>query len=166
MRANDEVAAALTLTGRGRRAARRPGPRLQHLPLTFAALAAGQIDCPGPSVCSPAWAARTPTWPAPLKPRSSTGPRRRPPASCAPPLNQALLAADPPPPRRRQDEEKHARIEQLPEPGGLTGTLAWRLPVTATVAAWNRISALARQLQAAGVQAPSTSSGSTFTWPS
>jgi hypothetical protein len=68
-------------------------------------------------------------------------------------LNRALLAAGPAAAdRRRQHEEKHARIEQLPEPGGLTGMLVGRfLPVTAAVAAWNRITELARQLKAAGV---------------
>jgi len=43
-------------------------------------------------------------------------------------------------------------VEQTPEPGGLTAALTGRyLPVTASVAAWNRISDLARQLKTAGV---------------
>jgi hypothetical protein len=63
-----------------------------------------------------------------------------------------LLATDPAAAERgRQREEKFARVEQTPEPGGRTAALTGRyLPVIASVAAWNRISDLARQLKTAG----------------
>ncbi len=44
--ANDEVAAALTLTGRGAELLTDHARAIQDLPLTFAALAAGRIDMP------------------------------------------------------------------------------------------------------------------------
>ena len=67
-------------------------------------------------------------------------------------LNRDLLAADPEAAeRRRQTEEKQARVERCPEQGGVTASLSGRnLPVPATVAAWNHVTAVARGLRRSG----------------
>jgi hypothetical protein len=151
--ANDEIAAALTLTGRAAEFLIDRARALQDLPRTFTALAAGQIDMPKALVIVTGLAGQDPGLAQAIEAQvigragtQTTGQLRA-------ALNRALLTADPAAAdRRRQEEEKHARIEQLPEPGGLTATLAGRfLPVTATIAAWNRITTLARQLKTAGV---------------
>ena len=148
----DEIAAALTLTGRAAQLLTGRATEMTDLPRTFAALAAGQIDMPKALVLLTGLAGQEPELAHAVEaqvlgraPAQTTGQLR----AC---LNRALLAADPASAeRRRQREEKYARIEQTPEPGGVTATLGGRyLPVTATVAAWNRISALARQLKGAG----------------
>ena len=148
----DEIAAALTLTGRAAQLLTSRATEMTDLPRTFAALATGQIDMPKALVLLTGLAGQEPELAHAVEaqvlgraPAQTTGQLR----AC---LNRALLAADPAAAeRRRQREEKYARIEQTPEPGGVTATLGGRyLPVTATVAAWNRISALARQLKGAG----------------
>jgi hypothetical protein len=148
----EEIAAALTLTGRAAQLLTSRAAEMTDLPRTFATLAAGQIDMPRALVLLTGLAGQEPELAHAVEaqvlgraPAQTTGQLR----AC---LNRALLAADPAAAeRRRQREEKYARIEQTPEPGGVTATLGGRyLPVTATVAAWNRISALARQLKGAG----------------
>ncbi len=148
----DEIAAALTLTGRAAQLLTSRAAEMTDLPRTFATLAAGQIDMPMALVLLTGLAGQEPELAHAVEaqvlgraPAQTTGQLR----AC---LKRALLAADPAAAeRRRQREEKYARIEQTPEPGGVTATLGGRyLPVTATVAAWNRISALARQLKGAG----------------
>jgi hypothetical protein len=150
--ATDEISAALTLTGRAAQLLTGRAIEITGLPLTFAALADGQIDMPKALVLLTGLAGQelelARTIEAEVIDRAAaqtTGQLR---AS----LNRALLAADPAAAeRRRQREEKFARVEQTPEPGGLTAALTGRyLPVTASVAAWNRISELARQLKIAG----------------
>ncbi len=147
-----EIAAALTLTGRAAQLLTSRAAEMTDLPLTFAALAAGQIDMPKALVLLTGLAGQERALAHAVEaqvlgqaPAQTTGQLR----AC---LNRALLSADPAAAeRRRQREEKYARIEQTPEPGGVTATLGGRyLPVTATVAAWNRISALARRLKGAG----------------
>ena len=150
--ATDEIAAALTLTGRAAQLLTGRATEITGLPLTFAALADGQIDMPKALVLLTGLAGQEPelarTIEAEVIDRAAaqtTGQLR---AS----LNRALLATDPAAAERgRQREEKFARVEQTPEPGGLTAALTGRyLPVIASVAAWNRISDLARQLKTAG----------------
>jgi len=150
--ATDEIAAALTLTGRAAQLLTGRAIEIASLPLTFAALADGQIDMPKALVLLTGLAGQEPELARAIEAEvidraaaQTTGQLR---AS----VNRALLAADPAAAeRRRQREEKFARVEQTPEPGGLTAALTGRyLPVTASVAAWNRISDLARQLKTAG----------------
>lgn len=150
--ADVELAAALTLTTRGTQLLMDRAAMMRGLPATATALAAGWIDWPkalvfinGLSGQDPALARSIETQLIGRAPRQTTGQLRT-------ALNRALLAADPAAAeRRRQDEERHARIERGPEPGGVTALLAGRcLPVTDTVAAWNRIDAMARQLRASG----------------
>jgi hypothetical protein len=150
--ATDEIAAALTLTSRAAQALSERAISLRELPATQAALAAGRIDMPRALVLlnslagqDPALARAVETQVIDQAPAQTTGQLR---AS----VNRALLAADPDAAeKRRKTEEQHARIEQLPEPGGCTASLTGRfLPVAATVNAWNRLTALARALRSSG----------------
>jgi hypothetical protein len=152
--ADVELAAALTLTTRGTQLLMDRAAMLHELPATATVLAAGRIDWPkalvlinGLSGQDPDLARRIETQVIGRAPQQTTGQLRA-------ALNQALLAADPAAAeRRRQAEERHARIERGPEPGGVTALLAGRcLPVTDTVMAWNRITAMARQLRLAGAE--------------
>ncbi|HEY4462564.1 MAG TPA: hypothetical protein VGN41_07835 [Streptosporangiaceae bacterium] len=154
--ANDEVAAALTLTGRAAELLVDEARAMQDLPRTFAALAAGRIDMRKALVLVVGLGGQDPELARAVEAEVIDRAETQTTGQLRAALTRALLAADPAAAeRRRQNEEKHARIEQLPEPGGVTGTLAGRfLPVTAAVAAWNRITALARQLKTAG--APGT----------
>lgn len=150
--ADAEVAAALTLTGRAAQMLTDRAVSLQELPRTLVALATGQIDMAKVLVMLTGLAGQDPDLARTVEaqvidqaPAQTTGQLRA-------AVNRALLAADPAAAeRRRAAEEKQARIEQGPEPGGLTATLTGRyLPVTETTAAWQRITALARQQRAAG----------------
>jgi hypothetical protein len=152
--ADVELAAALTLTTRGTQLLMDRAAMLHELPATATALAAGRIDWAkalvlinGLSGQDLDLARRIETQVIGRAPQQTTGQLRA-------ALNQALLAADPAAAeRRRQAEERHARIERGPEPGGVTALLAGRcLPVTDTVTAWNRITAIARQLRVAGAE--------------
>jgi hypothetical protein len=154
--ADDEIAAALTLTSRATSILIDRAAALRGLPATFAALAAGRIDMPKALVIVTSLNGQDPELARLVEaqvigraPAQTTGQLRA-------ALHRALLAAGPDAAeRRRETEEKQARIERAPEPGGCTATLAGRyLPVTATVAAWNRITALAHQLRQSG--APGT----------
>ena len=150
--ATDEIAAALTLTSRAAQALSERAISMRELPATQAALAAGRIDMPRALVLlnslagqHPALARAVETQVINQAPAQTTGQLR---AS----VNRALLAADPEAAeKRRKTEEKHARLEQLPEPGGCTASLTGRfLPVAATVNAWNHLTALARALRSSG----------------
>jgi hypothetical protein len=150
--ADVELAAALTLTTRSTQLLMDRAAMLHELPATAAALAAGQIDWPRALVLITGLAGQDPGFVRRIEqqligraPQQTTGQLRA-------ALNRALLAADPEAAeRRRQNEEQQARIERGPEPGGVTALLAGRcLPVTDTVTAWNRITAMARQLRTAG----------------
>ena len=125
---------------------------LQDLPATAAALAAGQIDMPKALVFITGLNGQDPALARGIEasligraPAQTTGQLRA-------ALHRALLAADPAAAeRRRQAEERQARIERAPEPGGVTASLAGRyLPVPAAVAAWNNVTATARQLRRSG----------------
>jgi hypothetical protein len=150
--ATDEIAAALTLTSRAAQALSDRATSMQELPATRAALAAGRIDMPRALVMLNSLAGQDPALARAVEaqvidqaPAQTTGQLR---AS----VNRALLAADPDAAeKRRKTEEQHARIEQLPEPGGCTASLTGRfLPVAGTVNAWNRLTALARALRSSG----------------
>ena len=152
--ATDEIAAALTLTGRAAQLLTDRATTLKELPGTFMALATGRIDMPRALILLTGLAGQEPDLVRAVEAQvidraatQTTGQLR---AS----LNRALLAADPAAAdRRRQAEEMYARIEQIPEPGGVTAALNGRyLPVTAAIAAWNRVSDLARQLKTSGAE--------------
>jgi hypothetical protein len=149
---DEEVAAALTLTGRA--AARLTGlaAGLARLPGTAAALAAGRVDGPRAAVIvdetsalDDAGARAVEELVLAAAPGQTTGQLR---AAC----RRAVLAADPRAGlRRRQKAEKDARVQAWLETSG-TGALAGRdLPPAEMIAADQRIDADARWLKAQGV---------------
>ena len=150
--ADDEIAAALTMTSRSTQLLIDRASALRQLPATAQALAAGKIDMPKTLVFINGLAGQDPALARGIEarlieraPALTTGQLRA-------ALNRDLLAADPEAAeRRRQTEEKQARVERCPEQGGVTASLSGRnLPVPATVAAWNHVTAVARGLRRSG----------------
>ena len=150
--ADDEIAAALTMTSRSTQLLIDRASALRQLPATAHALAAGKIDMPKTLVFINGLAGQDPALARGIEarlieraPALTTGQLRA-------ALNRDLLAADPEAAeRRRQTEEKQARVERCPEQGGVTASLSGRnLPVPATVAAWNHVTAVARGLRRSG----------------
>ena len=150
--ADDELAAALTMTSRSTQLLIDRASALRQLPATAQALAAGKIDMPKTLVFINGLAGQDPALARAIEarlieraPALTTGQLRA-------ALNRDLLAADPEAAeRRRQTEEKQARVERCPEQGGVTASLSGRnLPVPATVAAWNHVTAVARGLRRSG----------------
>jgi hypothetical protein len=149
----DELAVSLTLTGRGADQLLDFAARLDRLPHTRAALAAGEIDrakayviADEVSCLGHAHAAAVEAAVIGRAPGQTTGQLR---ASA----RRAVLAADPAAAvRHREKAEKEARVEVWSEPSG-TAALAGRdLRPADVIAADQRIDALARQLKAAGIE--------------
>ncbi len=138
--ADDEIAAALTLTGRRR------------LPLTSQALAAGDIDLPRAMVIADEvtglddeHAAAVEHATAGSAPGQTTGQLRA-------ATRRAVMAADPSAARQREESaQQDARVERWDEHAG-TAALAGRdLTPASVLAADQNLTALAGQLKAAGV---------------
>src|SRR6516162_4471270 len=153
--ANDEIAAALTLTGRAGDRVLDLAVALRRLPLTSQALAAGDIDLPRVMVIvdevtglDDEHAAAVEQTVAGSAPGQTTGQLRA-------ATRRAVVAADPRAARRRQERaQQDARVERWDEHAG-TAALAGRdLPPASVLAADQNLSALARQLKGAG--APGT----------
>src|SRR5215470_13170827 len=149
----DELAVSLTLTMRGADQLLDFAARLDRLPCTRAALAAGAIDrakayviADEVSCLDHAHAAAVEAAVIGRAPEQTTGQLR---ASA----RRAALAADPAAAdRHREKAEKEARVEVWSEPSG-TAALAGRdLRPADVIAADKRIDALARQLKAAGIE--------------
>jgi hypothetical protein len=149
--ADDEIAAALTLTSRAGGRVLGLALALARLPLTSAALAAGDIDLPRVAVIADevtglgdAHAAVVDRAVAGAAPGQTTGQLRA-------ATRRAVLAADPGAAQRRKDEAlAEARVERWDEHAG-TAALAGRdLPPAEVLAADHHLTALAEELQAAG----------------
>ena len=149
----DELAVSLTLTARGADQLLDFAARLDRLPRTRVALAAGEIDrakayviADEVSCLERAHAAAVEAAVIGRAPGQTTGQLR---ASA----RRAVLAADPAAAvRHREKAEKEARVEVWSEPSG-TAALAGRdLRPADVIAADKRIDALARQLKAAGIE--------------
>src|SRR5690242_2078111 len=150
--ADDEIAAALTLTGRAADRVLDLAIALRRLPLTSQALAAGAIDLPRAMVIADEvtgldneHAAAVEHAVAGSAPGQTTGQLRA-------ATRRAVLAADPSAARRRKERaQEDARVERWDEHAG-TAALAGRdLPPASVLAADQNLTALARQLKAAGV---------------
>ncbi|MBO0819119.1 MAG: DUF222 domain-containing protein, partial [Actinobacteria bacterium] len=150
--ANDEIAAALTLTGRAGDQALNLAIALRRLPLTSQALAAGDIDLPRAGVIADEvtglddeHAAAVDRAIAGSAPGQTTGQLRA-------ATHRAVMAADPSAARRRKERaQQDARVERWAEHAG-TAALAGRdLPPASVLAADQNLTALARQLKADGV---------------
>jgi len=151
LHADAEIAAALTLTGRAATGVLDLAVALHRLPATAAALAAGDIDPPRAKVIAEEVTGLTDEHAAAVEqaiigaaPGQTTGQLRA-------ATRRAVLAADPTAARRRQEQAlREARVERWSEPAG-TAALAGRdLPPAAVLAADANLTALARQLRAAG----------------
>jgi Domain of unknown function (DUF222) len=145
----DEVAMALTLTGRAAGAELDLAAR----PATAAALEAGQIDLPKARIItgllgplSPAHAAAAEARVLPRAAGMTTGQLRA-------ALQGAVHAVDPDASRRRrEDAEREARVEHWADPEG-TATLAGRgLPPVAALAASGRLTQIAAGWKKHGAQ--------------
>ncbi len=151
--ADAEVAAALALTRRAADTLLALAAALDRLPLTRAALAAADIDLPRAMVIadevtglSDAHAAAVEAAVLAAAPAQTTGQLRA-------ATRRAVLAADPGAARQRKEEAlREARVERWAEPAG-TAALAGRdLPPAEVLAADANLTALAKQLKAAGTE--------------
>lgn len=149
--ADDEIAAALTLTGRAADQLLSLAVALRRLPRTSEALAAADIDMPRAMVIADEVTALDDEHAAAVEQRiidtapvQTTGQLRA-------ATRRAVMAADPTAARRRKERAlQDARVERWDEHAG-TAALAGRdLPPASVLAADQNLSALARQLQAAG----------------
>jgi len=145
----EEVAAALTLTGRAAQdevtlALDLAGP----LTDTRSALAAGRIDlakakiiAAGVATLSAAHATAVQAMVLPDAPDLTTGQLRR-------VIARAVLAADPGAAARQREEDlQHARVDCWPDPAGTASLAGYYLPAAAVLAADARLTRIARQWQ-------------------
>jgi hypothetical protein len=148
----EEVAAALTLTGRKADELLALAQGISRLSQVPAALAAGVIDVPRAEVFArellvldDELAGRAEALVMPRAADMTTG-------KLAAALQRAVLAVDPGAAQRRKERaEKDARVEAWGEPGRGTAALAGRdLPAAEVIAADKRITAAARWLRAHG----------------
>jgi hypothetical protein len=146
-----EIAAALTVTNRAGDRLLDLALALRRLPATSQALAAGDIDAPRAIVIanevtglSDEHAAAVDQAVIGAAPGQTTG-------QLSGAARRAVIAADPTAARRRKEQAlQQARVERWDEHSG-TAALAGRdLPPAAVLAADNNLTALAKQLKAAG----------------
>jgi hypothetical protein len=149
--ADDEVAAALTLTRHAAEQALNLAVALRRLPATQAALRAGDIDLPRAKVIAEELTGLDDRHAAAVEaaiigaaPGQTTGQLRA-------ATRRAAQAADPGAARTRKEQAlREARVERWTEPAG-TAALAGRdLPPAQVLAADANLTALAQQLKAAG----------------
>jgi Domain of unknown function (DUF222) len=150
-RLDAEIAAALTLTGRAAGRLLDLAVALRRLPATSRALAAGDIDAPRATLIANEVTGLTGPHAAAVEravigaaPGMTTGQLRA-------ATRRAVIAADPTAARRRKERAlRDARVERWDEHSG-TAALAGRdLPPAEVLAADHNLTALARQLKAAG----------------
>jgi hypothetical protein len=150
--ADDEVAAALTLTGRAADRVLDLAIALRRLPLTSQALAAGDIDLPRAMVIADEVTGLDGEHAAAVE-RAITGSATgQTTGQLRAAARRAVMAADPSSARRRKERaQQDARVERWDEHAG-TAALAGRdLPPASVLAADQNLTALARQLKAAGI---------------
>jgi hypothetical protein len=156
----DELAVSLTLTMRGADQLLDFAARLDRLPCTRAALAAGAIDrakayviADEVSCLDHAHAVAVEAAVIGRAPGQTTGQLR---ASA----RRAVLAAEPAAAgRHREKAEKEARVEVWSEPAGTAALVGRDLRPADVIAADKRIDGLARQLKAAGIKGSLASCG-------
>jgi Domain of unknown function (DUF222) len=149
----DEVAMALTLTGRAAGAELDLALDLAARPTTAAALEAGEIDLPRVkilvSLLGPLAAAHADAVEAQILPRAgqmTTGQLRA-------ALRRAVLAVDPDAARRRREQaEREARVEHWAEPEGTAGLAGRGLPPAAALTASSRLTQIAAGWKRLGAQ--------------
>jgi hypothetical protein len=147
-----EIAALLTLTGRGAGRVLDLAIALRRLPLTVQALAAGAIDLPRVAVIADEMTGLDDDHAAEVERHILVRAPRQTTSQVRALARRAVLATDPRAARKRQEQaQREARVERWNEHAG-TAALAGRdLPPAAVIAADQHISALARGLRAAGL---------------
>jgi hypothetical protein len=148
---DDELAMAMTLTGRSAGALLEFAHGLARLPRTRAALAAGLIDrAKAHLLADELWgldgphAAKVERALLVRAPQQTTGQLRA-------AAKRAVLAIDPAAAKKRQQAARRdARVEVWQEPSGTASLVGRDLPPAEVLAADQRITALARRLKAAG----------------
>ncbi len=151
--ADAEVAAALTLTRRAADNLLALAAALDRLPLTRAALRAADIDLPRATVIADEVTGLTDAHAAAVEAAVIGAARAQTTGQLRVAVRRAVLAADPNAARERKEEAlREARVERWTEPVG-TAALAGRdLPPAEVLAADANLTALAKQLKAAGVE--------------
>ncbi len=150
--ADAEIAALLTLTGRGAGRVLDLALALRRLPLTARALEAGAIDLPRVRVIADETTGLDDDHAAAVEQHILVRAPGQTTSQVRAAARRAVLAADPRAARKRQEQaQREARVERWDEHAG-TAALAGRdLPPAAVIAADQHISALARGLRAAGL---------------
>ena len=149
---DDEVAVALTLTRRSAARLLDMALALDRLPLTRAALAAGQIDERRAEVIAEELSGLDDAHAAAVEkliigkaPGLTSGQLRA-------LVRRAVLSADPKAARKRKEAAlKDARVEMFPETSGTAALSGRDLPPAAVLAADKHLTALAQALKAAGI---------------
>jgi hypothetical protein len=149
---DDEVAVALTLTRRSAARLLDLALALDRLPLTRAALAAGQIDERRAEVIAEELSGLDDAHAAAVEkliigkaPGLTSGQLRA-------LVRRAVLSADPKAARERKEAAlKDARVEMFPETSGTAALSGRDLPPAAALAADKHLTALAQALKAAGI---------------
>jgi hypothetical protein len=146
----DELAMAMTLTGRAADALLELAEAMARLPRTRAALAAGDIDRAKASVIADELSVLTGPQAAEVEAGVLDKASRQTTSQLRAAAKRAALAVDPAAAKKRREKaQKNARVEVWHEPSG-TASLAGRdLPPAEVLAADQRINALARRLKAA-----------------
>jgi hypothetical protein len=150
--ADAEIAALLTLTGRGAGRVLDLAIALRRLPLTARALEAGVIDLPRVAVIADETIGLDDDHVAALEQHILVRAPGQTTSQVRAAVRRAVLTADPSAARKRREQaQREARVERWDEHAG-TAALAGRdLPPAAVIAADQHISALARGLRAAGL---------------
>jgi len=150
--ADDEIAAALTLTRRAADQVLSLAIALRRLPLTSRALTAGDIDLPRAMVIADEVTGLGNEHAAAVEQAIINAAAGQTTGQLRAATRRAVLSADPRAARKRKERAlQDARVERWDEHGG-TAALAGRdLPPASVLAADKNLSALARQLQRAGV---------------
>ena len=150
--ADSEIAALLTLTGRGAGRVLDLAVALRRLPLTARALEAGVIDLHRVAVIADETTGLDDDHAAAVEQHILVRAPGQTTSQLRAAARRAVLTADPRAARKRQEQaQREARVERWDEHAG-TAALAGRdLPPAAVIAADQHISALARVLRAAGL---------------
>jgi hypothetical protein len=150
--ADDEIAAALTLTRRAADQVLSLAIALRRLPLTSRALTAGDIDLPRAMVIADEVTGLGNEHAAAVEQAVIRAAAGQTTGQLRAATRRAVLSVDPRAARKRKERAlQDARVERWDEHGG-TAALAGRdLPPASVLAADKNLSALARQLQRAGV---------------
>jgi hypothetical protein len=150
--AGDELAAALTLTGRAADGVLDLAIALERLPAASAALAAGAIDLPRAKVIADEVTGLTDEHAAAVDQVIASASSGQTTGQLRAATRRAVIAADPAAARKRKEQAlREARVERWDESAG-TAALAGRdLPPISVLAAEQNLTALATQLKDAGV---------------